>query len=187
MRLNEEKQGFTKFSGELNDERFERLFRQYLPLVRRVWQRYFVPGLELADWEQEARLVLIRVVRAYRGSSVGQFSGFYKQSLVNRILDLYRARQAHKRIPAGCLASLTNDYAELLLDPRQAKPDDIIYCKYCIQELLKNCSEFERTVLVSYQAGYSVNELALQFNCSKRKIQSAMSRSRAKLIRILEH
>ncbi|KRM29628.1 RNA polymerase sigma factor [Limosilactobacillus panis] len=186
MRLDEEKGDLIKFCADLSDEEFILLFRQYLPLVRRIWQHYYVPGLELADWEQEAQLVLIKVIRSYTGTNDSQFGGFYKQSLVNKILDLYRARQARKRIPAGKVAPLNDDFAEILNDPHQIQPEDTIYCHYCIRKLMQSCSAFERTVLISYQKGYSTNELAAVLNCSKRQVQSAMSRSRQKLLHILK-
>lgn len=170
----------------INEQEFEELFRQYRPLVRKLWQRFFVPDLELADWEQEARLVMIKVLRSYRGTTQGQFSGFSKQSLINRILDLYRARQASKRIPAGMVASLTEDFTDLLRDQRWGQPDEISFCQHCFHQLIRECSYFEREVLYCIHRGYSTTEVATKMGCSKRKVQSAMSRTRNKLLKIME-
>lgn len=191
MRLNQEnlqeKGKFIWCSWQTVDEQeFEDLFRQYRPLVRKLWQRFFVPDLELADWEQEARLVMIRVLQSYRGTTQGQFSGFFKQSLVNRILDLYRARQANKRIPASMVASLTDDFTDLLRDQRWGQPDEISFCQHCFHQLVQECSGFEREVLYCIHHGYSTAEVAAEMGCSKRKVQSAMSRARNKLLKIME-
>ena len=70
MRFNEEDE--EKYLKLINNTRrgsnkdFEELFRRYWPLVRRLWQRYNISGLELADWEQEARVVMLEVMVDYR-------------------------------------------------------------------------------------------------------------------------
>lgn len=191
MRLDQRKareveESLRKLQSEMDEEQFEELFRRYRPLVRKLWQRYFVPDLEFADWEQEARLVLLKVVKSYRGTTPGQFSGFLKQSLVNRILDFYRARQATKRIPAGLMASLTEDFSDSLRDKRRGQPDEISFCQQSFHELVCECSIFEREVLYAIHQGYSTSELAIELGCSKRKIQSALSRTRIKLLKIME-
>ena len=169
----------------VDEQEFVELFRRYYPLVRKLWQQFFVPELELADWEQESRMVMIKVMRSYRGTTTGQFSGFLKQSLINRILDLYRARQANKRIPAGLVAPMTDDYNETLCDYRSCRPEEVTFCQYSVQELLEECSSFVREVLICVHQGYSTTEAASQLGCSKRKVQSALSRARTKLLHIL--
>ena len=191
MRLEQRKareveESLCKLQSEMDEKQFEELFRRYQPLVRKLWQRYFVPDLEFADWEQEARLVLLKVVKSYLGTTPGQFSGFLKQSLVNRILDFYRARQATKRIPAGLMASLTEDFSDSLRDKRMGQPDEISFCQQSFHELVCECSSFEREVLYAIHQGYSTGELAVELGCSKRKIQSALSRTRIKLLKIMK-
>lgn len=182
----EVKENLQKQQERIDEKQFEELFRRYQPLVRKLWQRYFVPDLEFADWEQEARLVMLKVVKSYRGTTPGQFSGFLKQSLINRILDFYRARQATKRIPAGLMASLTEDFSDSLRDKRWGQPDEISFCQRSFHKLVCECSHFEREVLYAIHQGYSTGEAANKMGCSKRKIQSALSRTRIKLLKIME-
>lgn len=170
---------------KVDEQELIETFRRYYPLVRKLWQQFFIPDLELADWEQEARIVMVKVILSYHGASVGQFSGFLKQSLVNRILDLYRARQANKRIPAGLLAAMTDNDTETLSDYRNCRPEEITFCQASVRELVKECSYFEREVLICIHQGYSTAEAAHKMGCSKRKVQSALSRARGKLLRIL--
>ena len=60
MRFNEEDE--EKYLKLINNTRrgsnkdFEELFRRYWPLVRRLWQRYNISGLDLEDWYREARV-----------------------------------------------------------------------------------------------------------------------------------
>lgn len=85
MRFNEEDE--EKYLKLINNTRrgsnkdFEELFRRYWPLVRRLWQRYNISGLELADWEQEARVVMLEVIRLYNNQGPRMFSCFFKECL----------------------------------------------------------------------------------------------------------
>lgn len=164
------------------DKEFQALFNQYWPLVRRLWQEYYVADLELEDWHQEAEMVLMRVLERYRGGSMNSFAGFYKQSLINRLLDLYRARQAYKRIPASQLSSLGDEDANLLVDGRRNRPEDIVYCQKCLENFMQRCSTFERQVIILLHQGDSIADLESKLNCDERKIRSALTRGRRKLI-----
>ncbi len=164
------------------DKEFQALFKQYWPLVRRLWQEYYVADLELDDWHQEAEIVLVRVLKGYRGGSMIKFAGFYKQSLINRLLDLYRARQACKRIPASQLSSLGDEDANLLVDGHHDRPEDIVYCQKCLAAFMQRCSNLERQVIILLHQGASIAEIEEKLGCDERKIRSALTRSRRKLI-----
>ncbi|WP_139561249.1 RNA polymerase sigma factor [Limosilactobacillus reuteri] len=189
MRFNEKDE--EKYLKLINNTRrgsnkdFEELFRRYWPLVRRLWQRYNISGLELADWEQEARVVMLEVIRLYNNQRLRMFSCFFKECLTNRIRDIQRQTQAHKRIPAGCLYALSDDFAETLTDFLHHSPDDIIYCRQSLDLLLCRCSTFERKVLVYLHTGYSITEIAGTLDCSKRSVQSALHRCHDKLLKVL--
>ena len=60
-----------------NEDQFMALFDCYSSLVKRLWQRFYIADLELEDWEQEAQLVLLKVIYSYNGKDINQFSGFY--------------------------------------------------------------------------------------------------------------
>lgn len=181
MRLKQGPQGRDGGNGKQ-----EEIFQRYRPLIIKLWQRYYVSGLELADWEQEARPVILRVLELYRGDGKDQFSGFLKQSLVNRILDLYRARQAHKRIPAEKIGALTPESEEMLQEQPWRQPEELVHGHFCLRQLIAACSPFERQVLISYNQGYSTDEVAERLRCTKRQVQSAMGRSRRKMLEIIQ-
>lgn len=76
MRLDHEKENDKEKTLQVerqgvDEQEFVELFRRYYPLVRKLWQQFFVPELELADWEQESRMVMIKVMRSYRGTTTG--------------------------------------------------------------------------------------------------------------------
>lgn len=64
-----------------NEDKFMALFDCYSSLVKRLWQKFYIADLEFEDWDQEAQLVLLKVIYSYSGKDIHQFSGFYKQSL----------------------------------------------------------------------------------------------------------
>lgn len=169
------------------NEGMNEMFTRYRPLIRKVWQQYYVTDLELDDWTQEAKLVMVKALRSYQWRSLDEFGGFYKQSLVNRILDLYRARQAYKRIPANKIAPLCKEHVESLADGHHSSLDELIYCHECLQQFMSNCSDFERQVIALLHTGLTTGELADQLSCSERKVQSALTRSRHKLVRALQN
>lgn len=166
-------------------EDFNTLFSRYQPLVFKIWQQYQVHGLEFDDWLQEAQVVMVRVLKSYTGGDLGKFSGFYKQSLINRILDIYRAQQATKRIPANQLAPLDKECVRIV-DYQQSFPDDIVYCRHCLEECLQDYSDFERQVIALLHNGKSIAEIAACLTCSERKVRSALTRCRKKLLRTLQ-
>ena len=168
------------------DQEFQMLFNQYWPLVRRLWQEYYVADLELEDWHQEAEVVMMKALDRYHGGSLIKFAGFYKQSLINRLLDLYRARQAYKRIPASRLSSLGDEDADRLVDGYHNRPEDIVYCQACLTAFMRRCSPFERQVISQLHQGISIAQLELNLNCYERKIRSALTRGRRKLVAELQ-
>lgn len=167
-----------------NEDQFMALFDCYSSLVKRLWQRFYIADLELEDWEQEAQLVLLKVIYSYNGKDINQFSGFYKQSLINRLLDLYRARQADKRIPVDQLDSLGESDSETMIGG-EILLEDIVYCHKSIKEIIRVSSSFERDVLALIVTGKSVEYVCRKLRCSKRQVQGALSRARTKLIKIL--
>lgn len=172
--------------AQLGDEgSFIELFAQYQPLIMRVWQKYYGAEIELADWKQEAFIILFRVVNTEELDDA-RFGGYYKQSLVHRIVNLCRKRQADKRIPQQSLAEIGEHLEEIISSPSDESVDDITHCHFCLQELIRSSSPFERQVLVSINSGQPAREVCQELNCSLRKVESAISRLRSKTLQILK-
>lgn len=167
-----------------NEDKFMALFDCYSSLVKRLWQKYYIADLEFEDWCQEAQVVLLKVIYSYDGRDIQQFSGFYKQSLINRLLDFCRARQAGKRIPVDQLDFLGESDSQVILC-RGILLEDIVYCHRCIDEIIRISSPFEREVLALIVTGKSIEYVCQKLQCNSRQVQSALSRTRNKLKRIL--
>lgn len=175
-----------KQAQEKSDEALEELFHRYWPLIRRLWQQYYVAGYELADWEQEAKVIMAEILQRDDTQNPRMFSSFLKHCLQNKIRDIRRQSLAHKRIPATQLSSLDANCNDTIIDPLHGSPDDIVYCHQSIELLLKRCSKFECRVLGYLHSGYTLAETAFYLGCSKRSVQSAIHRCRNKLIKVLE-
>lgn len=104
--------------------------------------------------------------------------------MINRLLDLYRARQADKRIPVDQLDVL-GESNSIFTASTTAPLEDVVYCHSSIERVIKSSSKFERQVLALIVTGRSVEHICRKLDCNKRQVQSALSRSRNKLIKIL--
>lgn len=167
-----------------SEEGFTMLYECYEVLVARLWQKYYVPDLEFEDWQQEAKMVLVKILALYKGNDINKFSGFYKQSLVNRLLDLYRARQADKRIPADCVHELTEAH-EKVTSSMERTLDNLAHCHHSVNKLFENSSSFEKEVLRLALSGWTIESIGEKLKCTKRQAQSALARSRRKLMHYL--
>ncbi|MEY8441760.1 sigma-70 family RNA polymerase sigma factor [Lactobacillaceae bacterium 24-114] len=173
------------FSAKMgSEEGFTILYECYEILVSRLWQKYYVPDLEFEDWQQEAKMVLVKILALYKGNDINKFSGFYKQSLINRLLDLYRARQADKRIPADRVHQLTESH-EAITSNMEKTLDNLAHCHHSMKKLFENSSSFEKEVLRLALSGWTTESISEKLKCTKRQAQSALARSRRKLIRYL--
>lgn len=176
-----------KRAQEDGQEALAELFHRYWPLIRRTWQQYFISGFELADWEQEAKVVMLEILHREDKQDPRMFSGFLKRCLENKIKDIRRQSIARKRIPANQVSSLDANCTATIIDPVHGSPDDIVYCHQSIKKLLKECSPFECRVLGYIHSGYSLQETAAYLGCSKRSVQSALHRSHNKLLTVLKN
>ena len=169
-----------------DEESFTELFVRYEPLIRKVWRKHYGAEIEYADWKQEAFIILFRVLEMYPQLDCHQFGSYYKGSLTHRLLDLCRNRQANKRIPQNALFDLSDYLEELAVHGTNDTVEEISYCHFCLQELIRSCSAFEREVLILLNSGQTPAQVSVQLNCSRRKVESAVNRLRIKTMQILD-
>ena len=168
-----------------DEESFTELFVRYEPLIRKVWRTHYGAEIEYADWKQEAFIILFRVLEMYPQLDCHQFGSYYKRSLIHRLLDLCRNRQANKRIPQHSLFDLGDYLEELTIHATKDTVEEISYCHFCLQELIRSSSLFERKVLILLNSGQTTGQISGQLNCSRRKVESAVNRLRLKTLQIL--
>lgn len=169
--------------AQTDGDRFYQLFQQFSPIYLKLWREFYVSDMDLADWSQEAALVLIRIVARYDLTKRVTFGSFYKASLKNRLFDLIRKRQAQKRVPTKAQTSLnryTDYYADTISDKSAYNPYDLYEFYEQIEQVSSRCSEFEKYVLTNSLRQLSPEQIAMQQKVSVVKVTNALLRCRRK-------
>ena len=165
---------------------FERIYRNYRPLINKVWHSCCVDGLEYEDWCQESQLILLKVLQRSHPSSGAQFGLLFKHSLIHRILDLYRQRHAQKRIPRELLTSFEDVSTIIMMQSTDEDVETLIDVQNGLKDFWQRCSPFEQQIFKGIHCGQSPAELAHRYHCRVSAVNSAMGRCRRKLKRILK-
>lgn len=159
---------------------FTALYRQYLPLICKLWYRFRLEEVPLDDWKQEAAVVLYRTARSY-SCHEARFCWYLRQALMNRIRDLYRQQVALKRVPMNQIEPIT----DLQIDQRfvdiNMQPDEISHFRSIYQQFLKECSRLEKDAFLGINSGKRLEIVARQLCCSPLAIRAAFERAHKKL------
>lgn len=169
--------------AQINDDSFETLFRQFSPVYLKLWNEFYLNDMELCDWGQEAAIVFYYTIRKYDFEKRVTFGSFYKTNLRNRLYDILRKKRAKKRVPDRMQASFSNYaefYAETIQDETALNPLSMCEFYENVSLVCKNCSRFEREVLVSALRHNSLDQIANEQQVSAAKVNSALLRCRRK-------
>ncbi|HIX35561.1 MAG TPA: sigma-70 family RNA polymerase sigma factor [Candidatus Limosilactobacillus merdigallinarum] len=160
------------------------LFNRYRPLICKLWYQFHLTSTSLDDWQQEAALVLYRVVCNYSDQQT-HFCWYLKQALTNRIRDLYRQQAAKKRVPACCLEPLTDMHVEVMAVDHHLGPAEVAEFRRTYHHFRDHCSQFEWTIFVEINQGFEVDEVADKLGCKRQCVRSALERAKKKFIQEL--
>ncbi|WP_054725284.1 RNA polymerase sigma factor [Paucilactobacillus hokkaidonensis] len=161
---------------------FTALFERYLPLVHKFGRQYYFQDIDREDWEQEARIVMLKTIRCYKEELQVDFGYFYKLNLKHRAFDIIRQENASKRIHEEKRVNLeVEDIHESLVDYHQCPPDDCIMCHEQLKAFIAQCSPFETNVFRLIHSGLSQEMTAQKLHCDSRKITGALDRCQKKL------
>ncbi|WP_429970577.1 sigma-70 family RNA polymerase sigma factor [Fructilactobacillus sp. Tb1] len=169
--------------AQIDEDRFYQLFQQFAPIHLKLWNEFYLTDMELADWSQEAAIVLQRILAKYDIRKKVTFGSFYKASLKNRLFDLIRKRKAKKRVPTKLQTSLNlfpDYYADTVYDAMAYRPDEMCEFYACVAEVSNNCSSFERLVLTESLRQNSPEKIAQQEAVPVLKVKNALIRCRRK-------
>ncbi|WP_137601361.1 sigma-70 family RNA polymerase sigma factor [Paucilactobacillus nenjiangensis] len=157
---------------------FTALFKRYLPLVHKMQRQYYFKQYDREDWEQEARIVCLKVIRQFDENNGATFGSFFKISLRNRAFDIIRRE---KRIEYVNETITSDEENEVLVDYSRSQPDECAICHTQIDEFLTYCSPFELNVFDLIVKGRTRSEIKILLKCDQRSIDGALSRCRKKL------
>lgn len=155
------------------------LYRQYLPLICKLWYQFHLDEVPLDDWKQEAAVVLYRTACSY-SCHESRFCWYLRQALMNKIRDLYRQQAAQKRIPTNQVEMITEVQIDQRLVDIDFQPDEVSHFRLLYQQFLQECSHLEKNAFLGINSGERLENLARQLCCSPLTIRSAFERARKK-------
>lgn len=180
-KVEREEQALIRAAREGTSSALAALFNRYQPLVRRLWLKMAIQGLDRDDWQQEAFLVLHRAVVTYQPEQATRFCWYLHHLLENRLRDLYRRKVATKRIPAQLIQPLSVDNDMTTIPAVTPSPEEAALLRERRRLFLLACSATERQVIILASQGMSTQETARLLGCSPTKVKNARHRARAKL------
>ncbi|PWF99373.1 RNA polymerase sigma factor [Levilactobacillus bambusae] len=161
---------------------------RYEPVLRRLLQTHFLVGYTWDDWQQEARIVMYRVIQQFDGKKSPALGWLYKVALTHRVIDLIRREHAQKRIPR--LETIPLDAnpartADLLTDPEWAELEKYVGLRESLVDYVQSLSRFEFKILLAYLHRQTRRETARQLDCTEAQVLSGIGRCRRKLETLL--
>ncbi|KRN02498.1 ComX [Levilactobacillus senmaizukei DSM 21775 = NBRC 103853] len=163
------------------------LFDRYRPVLLRLRQRYFIPGYDQDDWEQEALMVFCQVVTKFQLSRSVNFGAFYRLNLMHRVYDLIRQSRAQKRQCNRGVVSIDANgpfFADTLVDPRWVIREQL-EVKEAVGLVQSRLSIVERVVFLGLVRGATLTEISRQERLTTAQATAAAYRCQAKLRRVL--
>lgn len=159
---------------------FEPLCIRYLGLIRSISTEYKAVGYDTDDFIQEGLLGLWNAVKSF-DSNKASFKNYAMKCIKNRFVSIARHSSGKGSIPY----ELTVPIDDLDIIDYNQSPDDLVLFRESLAsfyECLKTkLSERERSVMELYIQGYSQTETASRLGITKKAVDNALSRAKAKL------
>ncbi|MCH5464862.1 sigma-70 family RNA polymerase sigma factor [Levilactobacillus tujiorum] len=163
------------------------LFDRYRPVLYKLQHRYFIPGYDRDDWEQEALLVFCRVAQRFEVARQKSFGAFYRQALRFRVYDLIRRVQTKKRVDDRQAISLEANrtfISETIRDGRWCLGQRLEVQEAVIQ-LAPLLSPVEHAVFGALLRGRTLVTISQDQQLSFAQATRAANRSRQKLRQLM--
>lgn len=162
---------------------FEELMQRYQPLIISQHSGQRLSDMNLDEWQQEARIVLWKIMQRFNVERKNAFGTYFKVSLVNKRRDLARRAKAQKRRLLRGKLELDSDPVlreNVLID--HTMPDAVVETRdtaaHCFDKLL---SSFECQVQRCMLGQMSIEEIAASLEADVNQVKNAIERIRKKL------
>ncbi|GLB47177.1 DNA-directed RNA polymerase [Philodulcilactobacillus myokoensis] len=177
-------------NGNNGGKSFESLSVKYQPIVKSLWQKYYVAGMDFDDWNQEANLVMLKLIYKFDWNGKFTFGTFYRMALKNRIFDLIRKSNAKKRRPKEEVAYLDaspDGYTDTLADKHFNNPEANLLVEEKLYKILNyHLSDLESSVFKLHLSRQETDQIARQLNIDEIQVKNALQRCRRKLFEFLK-
>lgn len=168
-------------------EAFDRLYRQYHPVVFKMQTKYYLKGFDQEDWLQEGRIVFFRSLEKFKEGHKVTVGNFFKLNFENHVRSLVRKQCAFKRkgdMTAVSLDQKIDTQGETFFDGIQieeAQALDYLIIREKLEEFPKILSSFERVTFEEYIDGKELVEIAETHDVQLVKVRSAYDRAKKKI------
>lgn len=165
---------------------------RYRPLVRSLMRRFFMPGHDRADLEQEAMIGLLKAIRSYDRRLDPSFENHLTRCVRNRIMSAVRSatRKRHRLLnEAASLDCFRWNHKAAVYDPvsYEPGPEDVVVRRLTLEhtfELARAAlSTLERDVLIARALGFTYDEITSVTGFSSKQTENLLYRARTKLKR----
>ncbi len=171
----------------------EALVLRYTPLVYSQARTCYRDGWEKSDFVQEGMVGLIRAIREYSPQRQVPFTAFAAVCIRNEIYAALRRTLSVKNLPMEGYVSLSGRsgeaISELFSDSSATEEIDRVLdrdeASRLVSELKGQLSPLEKKVLSAWLRGFSTDETSNALSLSKKSVDNAVSRIKAKGRRIL--
>lgn len=167
-----------------DSEAFDRLMRQYGPLILSRVRRINVPGMEWEDLEQIGRLALWEAVRQHQAGR-GSFTAFAERVVQARLRDaLIMGTQRLKQRRLN--DALPLDLPGVVECPDAAPgPAEIADRRLTLERWLKaltkcHCSKVEQVAVIGLARGMTYQEIAASSGITVKSVDNALTRLKRK-------
>ncbi len=168
---------------EFDEDTFEKMFSQYLPVVYSMQSRYAIRDFDYDDWLQEGRIALNDAMNSYRQGRGTTFGLYYKMIFENRIRSLLRRQQAKKRLAQQQAVSIEKVGMEAFSE--QFQYHGFMEENICISEQLLAggipLSDLEKQSLYYYLKGEDPDVIAQRLAEPEKAVQNALNRTKNKI------
>lgn len=173
----------------------EQLYHRYKNMVRLNARPYFLISGDRDDLIQEGMIGLYKAVRDYEADKNAAFATFAELCVTRQIKTALRSSNRQKHMPLNNYVSLyspageseARELIETIGDTADIEDDYISRetIQYAFTKLEKSLTPLEKNTLELFLQGLTYQEIAEKANCSKKSVDNALSRVKAKLGKIL--
>lgn len=156
-----------------DEEAFDRLYREYLPVVFWCVSNFSPPESEKDDLVQEGVIGLIKAIRTYDNES-SSFNTYASLCIKRSVISALRKLNRQNRVIQ------MPDIAETDITPGSQAVDKEDY-KTIYRQFVGLLSPFEKQTLSLYISGMSYTAMAEKLGCSVKSVDNAITRIKLKL------
>lgn len=176
-----------------DSEAMDYLLRKYTPLVNKETRTVYIIGADDEDLIQEGMIGLFKAIRDYRENRGAGFYTFAKTCIKGQICSAVTASNRKKHTPLNTYVSFyaqkgnkeSMDLMDILEADLESNPEERMIRKESIawieSKIQDKLSVKEQQVLSDYLEGRTYQEIAQHRGITKKSVDNAIQRIRAKL------